>query len=195
MPAPLSVPTPLSVQHLYLVWCGTTTNETFKWADLRDELADRAHAKRARELAREEAERAAASGGGEVCGTADGTPSKEGKKQNKKASEKIVVTVPANIYDHGFWRNLCEVLYPLSARPADGFAQALQAGGVMLKFPARPATATSGDHAGGSVGAGAAPEADDDGDSVEYDEDEDDEYIDSDDGRNLPAVAGKMHAD
>ena len=24
--------------HMYLVYCGTTTNETFKWADLKDEL-------------------------------------------------------------------------------------------------------------------------------------------------------------
>ena len=27
--------------HMYLVWSGTTTNETFKWADLADELKAR----------------------------------------------------------------------------------------------------------------------------------------------------------
>lgn len=181
-----------AAQHLYLVWCGTTTNETFKWSDLRDELTDRAHAKRAREIAREEERTASTSG--EVCATADGTQAVDQKKKKKKASEKIVVTMPANIYDRGFWRNLWEVLYPLSARPTDGFSQGLQAGGVMLKFPSRPAPTTTS-ASGGDAGAGAVPEADNDDDSVEYDEDDDDESIDSDDGRNLPAVAGKMHAD
>ena len=27
--------------HMYLIWCGTTTNETFKWGDLKDELRHR----------------------------------------------------------------------------------------------------------------------------------------------------------
>ena len=158
--------------HLYLVWCGTTTNESFKWADLKDELTAREHAKVAeREL---QASRQQAASG-----------------TTQKKSGRVEVVVPQNIYDNGFWRNLWEVLYPLSSRPAKGFAQALQAGGVMRKFPQRPANA-GGDAASGGGAAEDTPVDDEEGDD---DSDEELSSIDSDDANNLPAVAGKLHAD
>ena len=103
--------------HMYLVWQGTTTNETFKWGDLKDELVAQAH----RRLERAEAR-------------ADGAQSGA-----KKKKQKVKVQVPKNIYNRGLFANLGEVLVPPSSRSADGFAQARSAGGAMLCFPVRPA--------------------------------------------------------
>lgn len=95
--------------HMYLIYYGTTTNETFKWGDLEDELRSQMQDRQRR----------------------------RGEKVTKK------VTIPANLYDRGFFPNLGEVLLPLSSRHADGFIQArevpVQEGascGVMLAFPA-----------------------------------------------------------
>mmetsp|Transcript_15878 Transcript_15878/g.48196 ORF Transcript_15878/g.48196 Transcript_15878/m.48196 type:complete len:329 (+) Transcript_15878:934-1920(+) len=81
--------------HMWLIRCGTTTNETFKWSDLKYEL-----------------ERSARRAGGSVSGT----------------------RVPPNIYNRGFLRNLTDVVYPKSSRPAMSFAPAVAAGGAISGF-------------------------------------------------------------
>ena len=152
--------------HIYLVWCGTTTNETFKWDDLKCELTAQA-----KEQDRERA-----------------------KKSKTKSSAPTAVTVPDNIYCRSFFSNLWEIVYPLSSRPADDFGPALQAGGVMTEFP--PSKIGTSASNGTDARADAANTEDENG---EQDDSESDSEIDSDDGRNLPAVAaaagGHLHAD
>jgi len=136
--------------HMYLVWRGTTTNETFKWGDLQDELRYQM------------------------------------QKQQRERGEKVTkrVKMPANLYNQGLFRNLAEVLVPLSSRRADGFVQARAAGGAMLCFPCRsppPAELPAGAEDGETTG-------DNDDADNSYDSD------DSDDGRTLPA-AKHAHAD
>jgi serine/threonine protein kinase HipA of HipAB toxin-antitoxin module len=84
------------------IWCGKTTNETFKWDDLYYDLQDEARRK--------------------------------GEADPKKKAKALM---PPNIYSRGFWRNVYEVLYPLSSRPVQGFKQARQVGGAMLGFAPR----------------------------------------------------------
>ena len=47
------------------------------------------------------------------------------------------VTLPPNVYNRGFLRNFGEVVWPLSSRPANGFEQAREAGGVLHGFECR----------------------------------------------------------
>lgn len=84
------------------IWSGTTTNETFKWEDLKHEMEASYRAK---------------------------------NKIDKK--QKIRIKLPPNIYARGLIRNLCDVLYPPSSWPVDGFKQARIAGGVMTGFAPR----------------------------------------------------------
>ena len=97
--------------HVWLVACGKTTNETFKWDDLKQEMQERAERERARADP--------ADGGG-----------RRGRGRER-------VTLPPNIYNRGFLRNLAEVAYPLSSRATHGFEEARRAGGVMLGFAPR----------------------------------------------------------
>ena len=99
--------------HVYLIWCNTTTNEGFKWSDLRDEL------KRQKR-----------------------------EKEGLAPRARVKVTLPTNIYHRGFLRNLGEVLWPLSSRAADGFAEARAAGGVALGFPPRQDAAAPAEEEG-----------------------------------------------
>ena len=110
----------------------------------------------------------------------------EGTAAPTKPAKAGPVAVPANVYNRGLVANLWEVLYPPSSRPANGFAQAREARGAMLRFPAR--SGGGGDraaHAAATDGARA--------EELDEEEEEDDDY-DSDDGANLPGAV-KAHAD
>eukprot|EP00966_Prymnesium_polylepis_P320371 7376746-Prymnesium_polylepis.3 len=59
------------------------------------------------------------------------------RKGEADPKKKAKALMPPNIYSRGFWRNVYEVLYPLSSRPVQGFKQARQVGGAMLGFAPR----------------------------------------------------------
>jgi len=84
---------------MWLVRCGKTTNETFKWEDLQLDLQD-AHR----------------------------------TKHSISRKKSVKVKLPSNIYNRGFFRNLTEVMYPLSSRPVHGFKEAREVGGALLCF-------------------------------------------------------------
>jgi len=121
--------------HMWLIRCGTTTNETFKWDDLKDELRYQMNEKQRQ----------------------------RGEELTKK------VKMPKNEYNGGFFRNLSEVIVPISSRVSNGFVQARLARGVMEAFPAPKLAAR---HEGAQEEPGA---------------DQSDE-IDSDDGAALPGA-------
>jgi hypothetical protein len=113
--------------HLYLVYYGTTTNETFKWSDLKAEL------KRRKKQRQEKASKRRGKG----SSTAEGA-----------GPESLADHDPKNIYDLGFLTNLGEVIYPLSCRPCNGFDDARATGGAMVSFPrarGQPARGTEED--------------------------------------------------
>ena len=148
-----------------------TTNETFKWSDLKDELRHRAK----QQAKAQQQQQAAASG-----------------VMPKLQVEEV--EVPKNIYDRGMRANLGEVLWPPSCRPCKGFEQARKAGGAMTRFPIRGGVVEPG--AAPDATASQAEAAPDD-DDADFDEGELEYDYDSDDGANLPgaAMAGHAHAD
>ena len=185
--------------HVYLIWCGTTTNETFKWSDLHHQA--KLSRKAAQKKAEADAARAAAAKKDDDAGAgaSSGGKSKAARKREaaaaKSAAEAAAAPpefeVPPNIYCGSFWDNAWEVLYPLSSRSADGFADARAAGGAMLSFPpmAKVRQAVEED-----------AEDDDDADDARadaYDDDDEGEEadsssVDSDDSdlvENLPGAA------
>lgn len=136
MLASSTAPLPLGLlgYHLYLVWAGMTTNESAKWADWRDDVADgsvytakrSAVLQRARERKRasgrvgemeslleegdeegEEQGRWAVKGDSIITRTVDGRPppGQEELWERVTSLEELV-----NIYDLGFARNLLDIL-------------------------------------------------------------------------------------
>ena len=85
---------------MWLVRCGTTTNETFKWQDVKEDLLE--HEGRAKEKARPYLYLSLAFDGLHV-------------------SLMLQVSMPRNIYNEGFFANLSAVFFPLSSRKVDGF--------------------------------------------------------------------------
>jgi hypothetical protein len=102
--------------HIWLIRCGTTTNETFKWSDLRFD-----HTRSAKKA-----------GGGRAP----------------------AIRVPPNAYNRGFWRNMADVLFPLSSRRADDFAAAVAAGGASAGFCDPDTAGEEGSDGGDSDGEG-----------------------------------------
>ena len=116
--------------HVYLLYEGTTTNETFKWSDL----------KRARQTQHDRAAEGGAGGGG--GGGGGGRALSKGAErymrcwpcvdgESKRVAPRRMGAMPKNIYNRGFLRNAWEMIYPLSSRPADGFTEAIAIGGTL----------------------------------------------------------------
>lgn len=117
----------LFVYHVYLVWAGTTTNETAKWSDLRENMADGLVWKGIRSRSR--GDRASqdiepptqwpVSSDQILIETDDGNPphfaedtEPAGEDGVKSASWERCWRLADvdNLYDLGFWDNLLEVL-------------------------------------------------------------------------------------
>ncbi len=112
--AALTAPLPLGLlgYHVYLIWAGMTTNETGKWADLKDDMkdgfvwvcevepraddvgdADKGGSERAKKMM-------------VALRTDDGMPPDCSGRWRRCWKLREV----ENIYDFGFWENLKEVL-------------------------------------------------------------------------------------
>lgn len=119
--APL--PAGLLIYHIYLIWAGTTTNESSKWADLRDDMAD--GLVYMCEIDEDEVSDESAwpvNSRQYVVVTQDGAmPRRDqrimvdqtrGRKRERDREWKQVWNLSGveNIYDLGFWDNLIEVL-------------------------------------------------------------------------------------
>ena len=127
------LPAGLLAYHVYLVWAGMTTNESSKWSDLREDVADGLvyKAKRVEVVGWEEREREERRAQWPVRGewvvvvTRDGElpGSTRRQGQNGPAADASVgqggptwekVTSLAqveNVYDLGFWDNLRDVFF------------------------------------------------------------------------------------
>lgn len=120
--APL--PAGLLAYHIYLIWAGTTTNESSKWADLRDDMADGLaymYDIDEDEVSEESADWPVSSRQFVIV-TQDGTmPRRDqvlaidqmrGRTRERDREWKQVWNLSGveNIYDLGFWDNLMEVL-------------------------------------------------------------------------------------
>ena len=156
--------------HMYLISKGTTTNETFKWGDLKGEL-----------FAQKEQQQ-------RICQAAGGPP----------PTAKLTIEMPRNIYNRGLRANLAEVLWPPSSRPANGFTEARKAGGAMLRLPPTKSGGDGGGGTNGPSVTAVANGADAREEDEDEDESYDDDSADSDVGANLPGAIGAAahaHAD
>jgi palmitoyltransferase len=135
--ATAALPLGLMAYHCYLIWAGMTTNESQKWADLRDDMADGFAFKGSRE-ALDAHNRLSKRGGGYANGNVDVNPalrSTDGREEVyvpwPVSSDQIVIRTTdgrppygqdalwtrvwhlsdvVNIYDLGGWDNLMEVM-------------------------------------------------------------------------------------
>jgi hypothetical protein len=133
------LPVGLLVYHLYLIWAGMTTNESSKWADLTEDVADALVWKARREdvLGPEEREReeqrakwpvrgkwvVVVAGNGEMPGSRGRVPGQNGHTGNQEGRgpgnrrldpiwEKVTSLAEVeNVYDLGFWENLRDVFF------------------------------------------------------------------------------------
>jgi palmitoyltransferase ZDHHC4 len=131
------LPVGLLVYHLYLIWAGMTTNESSKWADLTEDVADGLVWKAHREDVLDQEERemeeqrvkwpirgkwlVVVTGNGEMPGPRGRMPGLNGHLGNEGGAgrgnrhvnpiwEKVTgVAELENVYDLGFWENLRDV--------------------------------------------------------------------------------------
>ena len=101
--------------HIHLLRSGTTTNETFKWSDLRAKLRDEAAA----------TDPDGAKGRAGYRGWCPFWPFRRWPP----------VDLPPNAYRIGFAQSAAQVIWPLSLRAADGFSEARAVGGCIECFP------------------------------------------------------------
>ncbi|KAL4733312.1 DHHC palmitoyltransferase-domain-containing protein [Aspergillus similis] len=122
------------VYHVYLIWAGMTTNESAKWSDWKDDITDGmafkfiGDHKRSDSPLLESSEIADSWPGysDQILVLTEGEPPKEGHQVHKSSNDVIQPTDPDapidrrfvrvrsmkeidNIYDLGFWNNLCHV--------------------------------------------------------------------------------------
>lgn len=92
--------------HAYLVCTGFTTNETFKWSDLRAEQSFQIRERRA----------ARAKGAAGPDGAAPGAPRADGAAARAHATYPLADVTLGTPYNQGLVSNVCEVLFPPSLR-------------------------------------------------------------------------------
>ncbi|CAG8960850.1 hypothetical protein HYFRA_00002387 [Hymenoscyphus fraxineus] len=106
--------------HIYLIWAGTTTNESMKWSDLNDDMADGFAFKRSIHMARQKdpcVESMHTTWPAEsqqiVVRTRDGLPPKTSKQLVGNGEWERVWRLAdvENLYDLGFWDNLKDVFW------------------------------------------------------------------------------------
>mmetsp|Transcript_5653 Transcript_5653/g.14753 ORF Transcript_5653/g.14753 Transcript_5653/m.14753 type:complete len:407 (+) Transcript_5653:252-1472(+) len=118
--------------HVYLVCSGTTTNETFKWGDLR---AEQSHQRRKR-LA--ERKRTAGPDG-------EPGPQADGALPHSRGTYPLADAVIQNPYGRSFAQNWGEVLFPPSLRAARARAKSVKSQPPASGASARPTSNGGGD--------------------------------------------------
>jgi hypothetical protein len=106
--------------HIYLIWAGTTTNESMKWSDWQADMADGLAFKRSLSLDRVKDEliepvwtRWPVESEQIVLRTEDGLPPNAPGVIGTGEWERVWKLADAeNLYDLGFWDNLKDVLWP-----------------------------------------------------------------------------------
>lgn len=133
--AATTAPLPLGLlaYHIYLVWAGMTTNETSKWADWKDDMADGVvyKAKRSAIVARDRERRRRSRGTQDPAPISDSSDDDEPEVQWPNRSDQTILRTTDgkppygqehmwervrsldnvdNIYDLGFWDNVIAVM-------------------------------------------------------------------------------------
>ncbi|KAL3421620.1 DHHC zinc finger protein [Phlyctema vagabunda] len=105
--------------HIYLIWAGTTTNESMKWSDWQAEMSDgyvfkrKMAEDRPRDLSIEPAwTRWPAESEQIVVRTEDGMPPQGAALGHGEWEQVLKLAQVENLYDLGFWDNLVDVFWP-----------------------------------------------------------------------------------
>ncbi|KAM0241936.1 hypothetical protein ACHAPO_001635 [Fusarium lateritium] len=111
----------LLIYTLYLVYCGTTTNETLKWSEWKEDMADGFAFRRSMPADREKNERVEPRCARWpvdvqqiIVTTQDGQPPAENLRLPGQGSWERVWNLSnvENLYDMGLWDNLVDVFLP-----------------------------------------------------------------------------------